>query len=480
MTVRTGVASPAFLEALERYVQNNVLPWHTPGHKQGRGASAALRAALGPVLALDLSDYLEDPAHDHSWDSVLQQAEDRAARVFGAAWTRFLVNGTSGGIHTMLLATLKDGDRVILPRAAHMSVSSGLVLSGAVPEYIPIQFDGKTGLPIPPGPADYAAAFARCPHAKAVIVTYPNYYGMCTDLRGIVAVAKAHNALVLVDEAHGAHYAFHRNLPPSALSCGADIVVQSAHKTLGALTQSSFIHAAAGVDHKAIDRALSYVKTTSRCSLLLASLDAARAQMEEEGERLWSGVMQVAEHARAQINALPEWHCITGDDLQGLVPYWDRCRLVVECKGRSGLAVSRALRRRYGMQSEMADGRYFIDLVGLGDTDVETGRLLNSIRNLDSSDLTEQTTTAVGCPAIPPMRMSPRQANQASQVRVPWTEAVGRISTETICPYPPGIPVIAPGEEITSEVAAYIDWARGQGFTLRGDLGDGCIAVCAD
>jgi arginine decarboxylase len=479
VTTRKSTAEPDFLLALERYRQQGVLAWHTPGHKQGRGASQALFRALGPSLALDVSDVLTDDRHDDDWDEVLSEAEARAAEAFGAAWTRFLVNGTSGGIHTMLLAMLQDGDRLILPRAAHMSVSAGLTLCSAVGEYLPYHVDPELGLEVPPGVEDYRQAILAHPEARAILVTYPNYYGMCTDLAAIAAEARAHGMWVLVDEAHGAHYAFHPQLPPTALSCGAHVAVQSAHKTLGALTQSSMIHAAADVDHTALDRALGLVRSTSPNALLLGSLDAARAQMETAGEQLWSIALEQAAKAREQINALPGWRCITPNQMQHVAPYWDSTRLIMEHQRISGLAVAHALRRQMGMQVEMADNRYVVALVGLGDGPVEISKLVDALRDLDVSALADRSTAVVDYPAIAPQVLSPRLAYQQRSVRVPLAQAVGRICTETICPYPPGIPLIVPGEAVTAEIVAYINWAKAQGFTLRGDLGDGCIGVVA-
>ncbi|MGI6544339.1 MAG: aminotransferase class I/II-fold pyridoxal phosphate-dependent enzyme [Limnochordia bacterium] len=479
MTTRKHAAEPDFLLALDRYRQQGVLAWHTPGHKQGRGASPALLRALGQSLALDVSDVLADERHHDDWDEVLLEAEARAAEAFGAAWTRFLVNGTSGGIQAMLLAVLQDGDRLILPRAAHMSVVAGLTLCGAVGEYLPYRVDRQLGLEVPPSAEDYAEAIATHPDAKSVLVTYPNYYGMCADLAAIAAVAESHGMWVLVDEAHGAHYAFHPQLPPTALSCGAHITVQSAHKTLGALTQSSMLHAAAAVDHAALDRALTLVKSTSPNALLLGSLDAARAQMAVAGKQLWSSALEQAGAAREQINALPGWLCLTPDRMRQVVPYWDSTRLIIGHQCKSGLAVARALRDQMGMQVEMADHRYVVALVGLGDGPAEINRLVCALRELDVSELADRSTFEIDYPAMAPRVMSPRAAYQQKSVRVPWTHAVGRTCIETICPYPPGIPLIVPGEEITPEIVTYVDWARAQGFTLRGDLGDGCIGVVA-
>ncbi len=468
--------SAAFLAALAAYVARDIQPWHTPGHKQGRGAPAALRAILGPALAHDLSDVLEDETCAHSWDTALRRAEEAAAGVFGAAWTRFLVNGASGGIHAAFLGLLAEGDVMIIPRASHLSVAGGLALSGARPVYLPARTHPDLHLPLPPRPADYAAALNSC-RARAVFVTSPNYYGLNADVAAIAVIARAHGAALLVDEAHGAHYAFHPAFPRPALAGGADVVVQSAHKTLSALTPAALLHARPGVDTAALERALFILSTSSPSSLVLASLDAARAQMQADGERLWAVALQVAADIREQLNALAGWRCLDQGVLAPLACPWDPCRLVFAHEGFSGLALAALLRRRFGIQVEMADERWVVALCGLGDGPREARRLLAAAAALGGEVPAPQPTVA--CTELPPpvVVLTPRQAMQRPAERVPWPQAVGRIAAETICPYPPGVPVLAPGEEITAAVAEYLQAAAASGFTLRGAGGDGRVAV---
>lgn len=478
MSRRVERDDPAFLGAVVAYAQHNVQPWHTPGHKQGRGASKWLRQAMGPALQCDLSDVLHDPASNHSWDQVLREAENKAAALFGAAWTRFLVNGTSGGVHAMLVATLAEGDVVIVPRQAHLCVAGGLVLSGATPRYIPLQMDKVAQIPLPVGPKQYADALQRAPKARAVVVTYPNYYGLCCDLQGVVAIAKAYGAWVLVDEAHGAHYAFHRRFPRPALACGAHIVAQSTHKTLGALTQASMLHAASDANTEALERALGLLQTTSPSSLLLASLDSARAQMEVEGEGLWAQVIEVAEELRQALGALPGVRCLGADDLGDIAYDWDPTRIIVGVEGVGGLELAAALRLKYGIQVEMADTRYCVALVGLGDHIIHGRRLVAAIDALRQT-LPRSPRQVLALPSLPPMALSPRQAVQAPSERLSWGAAVGRIAGQTLCPYPPGVPVLVPGEVVTEEVVEYLHRADELGFYIRGDAGDGAATVVA-
>ncbi|MGI6611910.1 MAG: aminotransferase class I/II-fold pyridoxal phosphate-dependent enzyme [Limnochordia bacterium] len=469
---------PTFLGAVVAYARHNVQSWHTPGHKQGRGASRWLQASMGSALQCDLSDVLYDPSSNHSWDQLLFEAEKRAAALFGAAWTRFLVNGTSGGVHAMLVAALREGDVVVVPRQAHLCVAGGLVLSGAMPCYVPMRVDPVTQVPLPVGPEEYADALQRAPEARAVVVTYPNYYGLCGDLQAIAALSQAHGVWLLVDEAHGAHYAFHPRFPRPALACGAHVVAQSTHKTLGALTQASMLHAAVDADIEALERALGVLQTTSPSSLLLASLDSARAQMEAQGESLWTQAIRVADELREALGALPGVCCLAADDLEAIAHGWDPTRLIVGCEGVGGLELAAALRLEFGVQVEMADTRYCVALVGLGDNMAHGRRLVAAIDALRQT-LPRSRRQALAYPGLPPVVLSPRQAAQAKCERVSWGAAVGRIAGQTLCPYPPGVPVLVPGEVVTEEVVEYLRRAKESGFHIRGDAGDGAVTVVA-
>ena len=276
-----------FAEALRRYASCSARPFHTPGHKQGRGASETLRALLTPEgLAADVSllDELDDL---YAPRTFLKQAQDAAARLYGADGTQFFVNGTTGAIHAMLLAALRPGDAVIVPRNAHRSVLGGLILSGARPVYALPAYDEDLGIASAISPAAVEAALRACPEAKAVLAVHPTYYGLASDLRQIARLSHARCALLLVDEAHGAHLKFCEALPEQALDAGADMAAQSTHKLLGSLTQTSMLHwRGPRVDAAAVRAASALVQSTSPNQLLLASLDAARAQMEQAGAPL--------------------------------------------------------------------------------------------------------------------------------------------------------------------------------------------------
>jgi arginine decarboxylase len=272
------------LEALKIYTQQRHAPFYAPGHKRGQGIPQSLRDLLG--ASVFRADLPELPNLDNLFapESVIQAAQELAAEAFGAEQTWFLVNGSTAGVMAAILATCATGDKIILPRNIHQSAIAGLILSGAVPIFINPEYDPTIDLAYSITPTAVAAALKRYPDAKAVMMLYPTYEGVCGDVSAIAQLTHQHNIPLLVDEAHGPHFAFHPDLPPSALSAGADLSVQSTHKVLGAMTQASMLHVQGNrIDRERLSKALQLVQSTSPNYLLLAYLDAARQQMALQG-----------------------------------------------------------------------------------------------------------------------------------------------------------------------------------------------------
>src|SRR5690606_34189788 len=295
-----------FFEAVRAYRDAQVVPFHTPGHKQGRGAPCDWAAAVGPgALGLDVADVLISPRWDDSWTAVLAAAEGLAARAFGADFCHFLVNGPTAGVHAMLLAAAAGG-KVIVARNSHRSVIGGLILADAWPVYVEPVPHGPTGLWLPPPVDAWIQAMDEHPDAAAILVTYPTYDGAALDLAALAAAAAARGVAVLVDEAHGAHFGLHPALPPRAVAAGADLSAQSPHKLLGALTQGSWLLGRAGrVAPDAVAAALGILQTTSPSALLLASLDVARRQAVQEGAAMVEAAMARAAAIRAHAAGVP-------------------------------------------------------------------------------------------------------------------------------------------------------------------------------
>ena len=296
--------------AMQAYADGGALAFHTPGHKQGLGAHPLLKrliTAEGLRQEVSLMAELDDL---NSPTGCLREAEALAADLYGADDAWFMVNGTTGAIQAMMLATLSPGDEVLLPRNAHRSVLGGLVLTGAVPVYLPPVMDERLGIAMGLATGTVAAAIAAHPAAKAILAVYPTYHGVAFDLASIAALARAHDMLLLVDEAHGAHLAFSGELPTEALAAGADLVAQSTHKLLGSLTQTSMLLAKGPrVEPERVRRAAALIASTSPNYLLLASLDIARLQMAEYGEALVNRVVRLASGVRRAVNDTPGLWC---------------------------------------------------------------------------------------------------------------------------------------------------------------------------
>ena len=450
-------------------------PFYTPGHRQGRGASAALRSLLGEqALQVDLPEL---PGLDNLFrpEGVIREAQELAAAAFGADQTWFLSNGSSCGLIAAMLATCGPGDRVILPRNCHQSLIAGLILSGARPVFVQPDYDPDHDLAYGVTPAAIIRALQAYPEAKAVWVIYPTYHGIGTDLAAIARIAHRHDCPLLVDEAHGPHFVAHPDLPPPALYLGADLVVQSSHKLLGALTQAAMLHVSGSrLDRDRLQRSLQFTQSTSPNYLLLASLDAARQQLALEGPRLWGQTLAWARTARSQLRALPGLAVLEAPQPQPGFTHFDPTRLTLLLRelNLTGFAADEYLYRQQGVVCELPMLRHITFILTPGNQAADMERLVAGCGAL-------ATVAAPGAPqgprlslaALPPAPLSPREATFAAQESVPLDQAAGRISATWLCPYPPGIPALMPGEVIMPAVIDYLQQVQQQGGTIVG-LGD--------
>lgn len=469
-----------FLEGLVRYAREKVIPFHTPGHKLGRCLDPDLRAALGTApFTLDLSDEISDPCWEHNAEAVLREAESLAAAAFGADRTFFLCNGTTAGIQAMLMASCwyessqKENGEVILPRSVHRSVISGLILAGLRPVFVPEEWDREWEIPLPPPAAAWEKAVMEAKKLQALFTTYPSYYGLAGKLEEIVRLAHKRDKLCLVDEAHGAHFSFHPDLPPAALALGADAAAQSAHKILGVLTQASLLHSGNKRLSHILPGVLNILLSTSPSFLLYASLDAGRRQMVKEGRRLWQNALELAHSARKAINRIPGLSCL-GEEIFSYpqVGYWDPTKLLISVRGLgiSGGQAERWLRSK-GIQVELAGPTHILALITIGDGEEEIRILERTLATMAETYRGSRPRHRPGLfmPApAGPMRLTPRQAVFSSRQAVRWDKAVGAIAAESLTPYPPGIPLWIPGEEITYEAIELVRYCCRCGIELRG------------
>lgn len=484
-------STPVF-DVIRRYAREGITPFHVPGHKQGKGTAAEFKDYIGSrVLELDIAEILGiDGFYDQG--GLIGEAQGLAAEAFGADSTFFLINGTSGGIQAMIMSVCGPGDKIIIPRNAHRSMVAGLIFSGAEPVYLQPAYDSRLGMIVGLMPEQIESALAEHPDTKAVLVISPTYYGIASDLPGIAAAVHARDIPLLVDEAHGPHLVFHPELPQSALSAGADIVVQSTHKILTSLTQSSMLHIKGGrVSSDRVSAMLRLVQSTSASYLLLASLDMARMQMATAGERLLTKTIALAGLARDRINRCDGLYSF-GKEVIGRhgIHGTDPTKVTVNTRGLglSGRQTERILRYDYGLQVELSDAVNILAFFTVGDRESDAAKFAAALedlsRNYSGKRRQEEVLPIVAMtfPPIPRQAVPLREAFFRTPKPVALAQSIGLVSAGTVAPYPPGIPLLCPGEEVTREAVEYLNTVLDLGISVQGlhDAAKRIIRVIAD
>ena len=461
------------LDAMEEYRQAHVYPLHTPGHKGGRGADEAARHLIGAVgLQSDVSlmDELDDIHHP---DGCIKAAEDLAAKAYGSDRCFLGVNGTTGVIHGMVLGALKPGDKLLVPRNCHRSVLGALILSGVRPVYVQPAYDAQWRLLLQLSPEQVEQAFAEHADLKGVLLTTPNYFGLAADTKAIADICHAHAAVLLVDEAHGPHLGFSKELPPSAMQCGADAAAQSTHKILGAMTQCSLLQVRYGrIRPEAMEQAMSLVTTTSPNYLLMGSLDGARAQVARRGAAMAEDSIDAASVLRRELHKIEGLPVLENElNGQGGVVALDpgKVTIMTSALGITGPEAADALREE-GIAVELVDEDHVLFLVTYADFGPDFVEIASRIREvLEQIRRPERQLLPVPpMRDIPDMVLTPREAFFHEKVRKAFSEAAGSIAGESISFYPPGIPLIMPGERITRELIAYCQSLQKKGLLVSG------------
>jgi lysine decarboxylase len=477
-----------YFQVLLDYVDAGVIPFHTPGHKQGIGMDRAFRDFVGDnVLAIDLTQIrgLDDLLQP---EEALVEAQELAAACFGAEQTYFLINGSTSGNQCMMMAALNPGDKIALPRNAHKSAMGGLIMSGATPVWMQPEVDEGLHMDHTVTPETVRATLEREPGVKAVYIVSPTYYGVAADLASIAEIAHDHGIPLLVDEAWGPHFHFHPALPLSAMQAGADMCINSTHKMLGSLSQTAMLHVQGNrIRRDRLSAVYKLFLSTSPNLVLVASLDVARRQMALEGPALLSRTIEIANDARGRLNEIRGVYCF-GEELEGRPGVYDidptKIAVTVKDLGYTGYEAEEILRRRYNVQVELADLFNVVALYTIGTTPEASDALIHGVRELAREDRPLDIFSPSGVlerrmssgtyrlPRIPPIRLVPREAFLASTEFVPLKSSAGRICAEVITPYPPGIPVISPGEEITSEIIDYLALEKKAGVRMQGPYDD--------
>lgn len=470
MTDKSRQSNAPIHEALLKHKENRIVPFDVPGHKGGKG-SAELTAFLGEAcLSVDVNSMkpLDNLCHPVS---VIKQAEELAAEAFGAEHAFLMTNGTTGAVQAMIFSAVKAGEKIIMPRNVHRSAINSLVLNGAIPVYVNPDVNKQLGIPLGMNISDVEQAIAENPDAKAIFVNNPTYYGICSDLKSIVELAHKNNMLVLADEAHGTHFYFGDNLPVSAMAAGADMSAVSMHKTGGSLTQSSFLLTGKNISRDYVRKIINLTQTTSGSYLLMSSLDISRQNLALNGREIFSKVVELAEYAREEIDKIGGYLTFSNKLVNGSSVFdFDTTKLSVHTReiGLAGIEVYDILRDRYGIQIEFGDLGNILAIISVGDKRLAIERLVSSmaeIKRLFSKDKTGMFDHEYITPTV---KITPKAAFFAEQKSVAIAESVGCVSCEFIMCYPPGIPIVAPGELITAEILDYIAYSKERGCLLTG------------
>lgn len=462
------------LDAITDFIDTKPAYFRIPGHRLERGVSKKWTDKVGKeIFAYDVT---ETPFTDdlHSPEGVIEEAQTLLAELYHAEKSFFLVNGTTCGNEAMLLSAAFEGQEVMLARNAHKSAMMGLIISGAKPIYVMPDILDEWGLQGGIRPEQVKKTFEKQPNCKALFLVSPSYYGITSDLEAIADICHEYGAMLLVDEAHGGHLYFHEALPKGALEQGADMCVQSMHKVTGALTQSSVLHIkSVFADKERVAANLHIVQSTSPNYLLMTSLDCARYELAMQGKDMMEQALALADYAREKIRNI-EGFCCMGQEVIGQagIAGVDRTRLVISAKelGLTGFELEEQLFEKYAVNMELADYENVLAIVTYANTQEEIDRLIRACEEIAK----ESCRTGIRggeqpcLPTLPEQILTPRQAYFAEAEEIAWQKAVGRISAEMIAPYPPGIPIIYPGERMTQEIWDYLEKFRSKNRHIHG------------
>ena len=468
--MRVRQSATPLADALDAQRINRLAHFDVPAHKGGR-MNAELPEYFGKrCMELDVNSMkpLDNLGHPVS---VIRDAQALAADAFGADNAFFMVNGTTSAVQTMIWTACGRGEKIILPRNVHRSAINALVVNGAIPIYINPGRDKRLGIPLGMSVSDVKRAIEEHPDAKAILVNNPTYYGICSNLRAIVRLAHAAGMLVLADEAHGTHFYFHEKLPVSAMAAGADMAAASIHKTGGSLTQSSILLTRKPVNPDYVRQVITLTQSTSASYLLLSSLDIARRNLYFKGRAMYQKTMEFADYAREEINDLGGYYAFGTELIDGDAAFaFDRTKLSVHTRdiGLAGIEVYDHLRDDYGIQIEFGDIGNLLAILSAGDRMMDVERLISALAEIKR--LHERSAAGLFDHEYidPVIAMTPQAAFYAKKRRVPMKESVGLVAGEFVMSYPPGIPIVAPGEKITPDVLEHILFAKDRGCFMTG------------
>lgn len=457
-------------EALNKFKKERIVPFDVPGHKRGKG-NPELTDFLGEkCMSVDVNSMkpLDNLCHPVS---VIKEAEEIAADAFGAEHAFFMVGGTTSSVQSMVMAACKTGDKIIMPRNVHRSAINALILSGAIPIYVNPEVDKRLGISLGMSLVELKKVMEENQDAKAVLVNNPTYYGICSNIKGITDLAHSYGMLVLADEAHGTHFYFDENLPMSAMEAGADMASVSMHKSGGSLTQSSFLLVGKKVNANYVRQIINLTQTTSGSYLLLSSLDVSRRNLALHGKEIFEKVRGLAKYAREEINKIGDYYAYCKELINGDSIYdYDVTKLSINTLdiGLAGIEVYDLLRDEYDIQIEFGDIGNILAYLSVGDREREIERLVSALAEIRRRFKKERAGMLDHEYINPKVVETPKNAFYGEKVSLPIMESAGRVCSEFVMCYPPGIPILAPGEMITIEILDYIQYAKLKGCFMTG------------
>ena len=465
-------------DTLLGHAKRNVTSFHTPGHKNGKGIDPILKEVTGDglykfdVTVFDEVDSLHDP------EGPIKKAEELMAEAYGVKHSLFLVNGTSVGNIAMFLSACDPGDSIIVSRSSHKSIMGGIILSGVWPIWLQPTIDQNLDIIFNSTYEEIKQALDMYPEARAVFLTSPTYNGVATEVKKIADLCHRKGKILLVDEAHGPHLKFNDKLPMSAVDAGADLCVQSTHKILSALSQGSVLHHNSKlVDINRVKKIVSMLQTTSPQYLTLASIDLARRQAVLHGKGMFDKVIEAAEWARKEINEkIPNMRCLTKADIKDRNFDLDLTKLTINVTktGLSGYEVDEILAKKYNIQVDCSDTFNLIAIMGIGSDMEDVQKLVSALKEISKKYKGTQKNWILKIPSLATeMVMTPREVFLSHDIKkIPLAKSVGHVSAQVLTPYPPGIPVVIPGERISKEICDYLVEMASKGIRISGQEGD--------
>ncbi len=454
------------LDGLKKYIEEDNISFHTPGHKGDKSLTNWTKY----IPYMDLTE-VEGLDNIHDPKGIILESQKLAASAFKAKETFYSVNGTTGGLYIALRAVTNPGDKILIQRNCHKSIYNGAILNRLNLTYVYPKYNEKYKLTTGIDPKDVEKYLEKYSDIKAVVITYPSYYGICSDIERIAEIVHKYDKILLVDEAHGSHFVFSEKLPKTALEGGADIVVQSTHKTLPSFTQSSMIHVGSHrIDIEKLKSVFSLYQTTSPSYVLMASLDVARAYMEKYGKEKLNLLISNIEFIKNNMDSKNRIFIFSGDREDKTIYDLDVTKILINIKGIIGSSLEKILRKEYNIQLEMSDYYYGLALTTVMNDKDDLNRLSFALEEIAQNRPYEKIFSFNIEMPTPKVRLPLWEAFDKEKTTLSLRESIGKISGSFVVPYPPGIPILCPGEEITEEIISKIEFLNQNHIEILGLL----------